>query len=135
MTAPALDTRDHVAALTAALAHPELPVFEYGEVPGLNGNPGSTPDQYVLLQVERRTVPNVRMVGLASRTGWRITVRPVAPDATRCRWALNHVSTRLEGCTLSVGGFDSIPLQHETTDSVTPDEGLFSAVARWTYSL
>lgn len=137
--AHAVDERAHAAALSAAVAANigAWGVYGYGEVPGMNGNPGSIPEIYVLLQVERTFLPATRQSRLASRTGWRAVVRGVGSTPTEMRWAMNRIHLSLDSQRLTVDGFTSTPVAFESggEDDDPRTDGRCSAFARYTYAL
>lgn len=131
-----LDEREHAKALIAALeAASTRNAYEYGDVPGLDGNEGDEPAIYWLVQVERRNLPPLNMVKVARRTGWRASIRSVGTTINECRWAVLHASERLDSKTLTIGSLTSSRLQHETGESPEFDDGRADALTRYTYAL
>lgn len=138
-----LDERKHVAAiktvLEAALGNepgtvpPVGRVYDYGTVPGADGNAGTLPNIFTLLGLERRYVEPDR-AGRTSRSGWRLTVRYVGRTVDEARWAAAKVAAALE-TRLVVDGVTSTPLTHESTQAIALDEGRFSGWAAFTYVL
>lgn len=137
MTAPALDEREHIAALSAAIKpHIDInDVFQYGKVPGLDGNPGVEPRLYVLVQVERRALPAGRSARMASRSSWRASVRAVGTTIGECQWLTERIAIALEAQRLTVGGLTSTPIQHENGESPEFEKGRADALTRYTYAL
>lgn len=139
MTAPVLDERAHFAAIQAAIAAANTQLgadtYDYGEVPGEDGNEGTIPRIFVLLQVERRYLETLHSTRHSTRSSWRIAVRYVGRTVDEARWAGKHVSAALDAAVLDVEGFSSTPVQHEQTNAVTADDGLFSGLSVWTYTL
>lgn len=137
MSAPSFDERPHADALAAAIKAQFGPweCYEHGEVPGLDGNAGSIPDIFALVQVSRRYLPTQQAVRRASRTAWRASIHAVGRTADECRWAMNRISLALDSQRLAVSGRASTPIQHETSDDPGPDGGRFSALVRFTYTL
>jgi hypothetical protein len=138
VTAPGLDERQHAAALKAAIKARLAPgdeVYEYGDVPGLDGNAGIEPDLYVLLQIERRYLPAAHSPREATRTAWRATIRSVGTTVNECRWVSLKVAQALDSVRLTIGGIESTRIQHETTDAPEPRNGRADSLSRWTYSL
>lgn len=143
MTAPVLDERAHFAAwqariatgltLVDSLGNPVI--YDHGEVPGEDNNPGSLPRRFALLQVERRYLESLHSTRHATRSSWRIAVRHVGHTVDEARWVGMHVSAALDSKTIDIEGFTSTPAQHEQTNAVTADDGLFSGLAVWTYTL
>ncbi len=136
-TAPAIDERKHRDALDALL-EPSVGagrIYDYGTVPGADGNAGSLPPIYVLLTIERRYAPVSRNVGLASRSGWRVTTRYVGRTVDEARWAAMKITDALDGARLTVDDYVSTPVQHESTTAIELDEGRFAGLTVWTYAL
>ena len=130
-----LDERKHVeaikAALTAALGANR--VFDYGTVPGTDGNAGTLPPIFLLLGLERRYVEPTR-AGRTTRSGWRLTVRYVGRTVDEARWAAAKVAEALE-TRLVVDGVTSTPVTHESTQAIALDDGRFSGWSAFTYAL
>lgn len=136
-----LDARPHAEAATTAISTALAPweVFDYGHVPGADGNEGDLPDIYALLTVERRANPNLRLSAQASRVGWRLTVRVVGTDVDETRWALRQVSAALNERRLPIVVSDdetrpTSPIQFESDQSPEPDDGRYAALSSWTYA-
>lgn len=131
-----LDARAHFAALVAAVeAEPQtFPVLGYDDVPGANGNGGTTPPLYVSLTVERRYSPGGR-AGRAGTRGWRATARAVGYSEAECRLVLLTVANALDGAELTVAGVRSTPARLESEQSPEFDDARYSALAVYTYTL
>lgn len=141
-SAPVTDERKHDAAIRPLLAarlgdeaNGDSRVYAYGEVPGMDRNPGVIPDIYVLLTIERRYAPPVRMVGRPSRSGWRVTCRGVGRTVNEARWAMNASTNALEDLRLQIADATSTPLTLEVAQLVEPDDGRFSGLVTYTYVL
>lgn len=136
-TAPVLDEREHRTALDTLIESTVGAgrVYSYGTVPGADGNAGSLPPIFVLLALERRFVPISRGVGLASRSGWRLSTRYVGRTVDEAAWAAFKVGEALDGALLAVDGHTSTPVQLESTQAIALDDGRFAGLALWTYSL
>lgn len=132
-----LDERDHAAAVLTVLNTALSPACAYtrGEVPGLDGLPGREPDEYALVDLERRGGLPVRACGATGRSGWRLTVRAVAVHTDNARRLLALASAALDFTALSVDGDRSTPLQLESADAVEADDGRHSGALVWTYAL
>lgn len=136
-SAPAVDERAHRDVIKAALLtkFPNPVVFDFGTVPGLDGNAGSTPRIHALLAIERRYV-EPRRAGLTGLSGWRVSVRGVGRTPDEARQALLWATAALEENRLTVADVVSTPLAHEsTTNPERDDDGWFSGLASWTYAL
>lgn len=138
MTAPGLDERQHATALKAAIdaaLGTAGDVYEYGSVPGIDDNEGDEPGIYALIQVERRYLPAQHGVRQATRTAWRATIRSVGTTVNEARWVSLKVAQALDSVRLTIGGHESTPIQHETTDAPTHRNGRADSLSRWTYAL
>ena len=141
-TAPAIDERAHDDVIRPLLAdelgtepNGDERIYAYGQVPGLDNNPGVVPGIHALLVIERRYAPPALMVARAGTSGWRVTVRGVGRTVDEARWAMNAATRALEGRRLSIEGVMSTPLTLEVAQMVEPDDGRFSGLATWTYVL
>lgn len=143
-TAPALDVRDHVRAIKAAIdaqfGTSGWHAYNFGEAPGDPQNPVeaqrrlSLPPIYALVAVERRNLPWRRSVtAQAGRSGWRAAVRAMGRSVDESLWALDRVHLALDEAILTVGGMVTTPIQHETSLSPEWDSGRFSALSAFTY--
>jgi hypothetical protein len=137
-----LDEREHIAVLTPMLDatlgvdpdSDELRVYEYGKVPGADGNPGVLPRIYVLISLGRRFVP-ANKGDTTARSGWRVSLRYVGHTIDEVRWAGARIADALDQKRITVAGLDSTALLHESTTPAKPDSGLFSALVSYTYAL
>lgn len=133
------DEAAQFAAIKALV--PGLPIYDYGRVPGLMNvagqvNPGSAPDVYGLLSIERRPVPQEgTRVGRTQRLGYRASLRIAARSASVVRVQVKDASNALDGTTLTVGGVKSTPLHHDSSTAPDPDDGYYAALHQWTYAL
>ena len=135
-TAPALDERTHretIKALLTATLGPNR-VYDYGTVPGADGNAGTIPPIFTLVSVERRYVEPSK-AGQASRSGWRVNVRFVGRTVAEADWAAWKVTQALDGVRVSLDGVTSNPITHELSEDIAPDDGRFSGRKQWIYAL
>lgn len=109
-------------------------VYDYGEVPGADGNPGKLPNIFALPTLERRYVAP-RRGGLAGRSGWRLAVRYVGRTVDEARWAQNRITLAIDERRLTIGDFTSSPVTHESTTDIAPDDGRYSGLTVWVYAL
>ena len=110
-------------------------VYDYGQVPGADGNAGTLPDIYALLSVERRGNPQVRASARTTRTGWRFTVRVVGRTVNEARWALAKVAAAVNENQLNVGTDTTTPIQFERDQAPELDEGRYTALSSWTLAI
>ena len=131
---PMLDASAHWDAIKALLtATVGANVYDFGKVPGADGNKGTLPTTYVLLTVERRyAAPNN---GRSAVTGWRVSCRFVGTTSPNARDVGNWVTAALNEARLTIGGTQSTPITHESTTAVESDDGRFSGLSNWTYAL
>lgn len=131
-----LDSRAHATAVKAAIKAQLGPnnAYDYGTVPGADGNTGTLPNIFVLVSVERRYNPNLRLSAQAGTTGWRIGVRALGRTVDESRWALLKVATALNEARLTIDGTTTTPIQFESDQAPVLDEGRYSALSLWTYS-
>lgn len=140
VTAPAIDSYQHFNAVKALLLAPlNQKVYEWGAVPGRKNaagttNPGTAPNIYVLLAVERRFAETF-VAGRAQMSAWRIATVSVGRTPGEVRWAQLRVATALESLRLVVAGKTTTPVAIETPGSPQPDEPSYSARDTFTYAL
>ncbi len=131
------DFRPHAtaikAAIKAALPTP-LDVYDYSTVPGTNGNAGTVPASFVIVAIERRYNPNLRLTAQAGAVGWRVSARCVASSVTNAGLLLSAVATALNEKRLVVDGADTTTIQFESDQTPALDDGKYSAVAIYTYA-
>lgn len=136
MSTVTLDSRPHIAAIRAAIKAEIGPnnVYEYGQVPGADGNAGTLPNIFVLVAIERRYNPTLNLAAKAGATGWRVSARAVGRTVDEARWALFKVATALNEQRLTIEGRATTPLQFESDRTPEKDDGRFSGVAMYTYA-
>lgn len=132
-----IDSRPHASAVKAAVTSslaPSWTAYDYGKVPGSDGNSGTLPSIYALVSVERRFNSNLRLSAQASQTGWRITVRSAGRTIDETRWAMNRAAVALNEARLTVEGRATSPIQFEVEQSPELDGGRYSGLSSWTYA-
>ena len=137
-----LDERAHRAALDTLLtAQVGDHVYSPGTVPGDPANPVEAqrklplPNIFVVMGLERRYADRVVANGLATRTAWRLSTRYVGRSVDEAAWAAYHCALALEGARLVVNGLTSTPIRQESAQAIALDDGRFSGLTFWTYSL
>lgn len=132
-----LDARPHSIAvrkaITAALA-PDWSAYDYGKVPGANGNPGELPAIFALVSVERRPNVNLRMSAQSARVGWRLSVECVGRTVAEAAWAMNRVSLAVNEQALTIGSQLTSPIQFESDQAPAPDDDQYAGRSFWVYS-
>lgn len=126
------DERLHATAVVARL-NAVLPAavraYDIDDVPA------EKPSKYVEVTVSRR-FGGVLRTAATSTGGWRVTTRVVDQTSiSNARLTANTVRTALEFYRLSVGGKTSTPTQFETAEVIGPDDGWWSGLTAWTYTL
>lgn len=116
------------ARLSAAAKAPAYDVDEIEDLPKL-------PVNYVEVHLSRRFGGERRADGSLDAIPRRLSTRVVSQTVTNARLLEERVRASLEFNTITVGGRTSTPIDYETSDSIEPDEGWFSALTDWTYVL
>lgn len=132
-----LDARPLTEAIRAAI-EADLggwQVYDYGQVPGADGQPGTLPNIYALLSVERRGNSQIRTVARTTRTGWRFTVRVVGRTVNEARWALAKVAEAVNEVVIVVADEQTTPIQFERDQAPELDEDRYTALSSWTLAL
>lgn len=136
-----MSEQDGWDALQALVATSPLgaDLYDYGKVPGADGNLGDMPEAFALLSIARRFAPPTRNGG-TDRTGYRASFRYVGTNPRNARLVGEWIRAALEttpgrGKRITVGGVDSTPLTHESTTAVEKDDGLYSGQVVYTYAL
>jgi hypothetical protein len=131
-----LDARLHATAVKAALEAQlgAVNVYEYGTVPGSDGNAGTLPENYVLITVERRFGGVTRMTAQRGVVGWRITARSVGMSVTNTRLTMLKVATALNEKRLTIDSDPTTPIQFEAEQAPELDSGRFSALSIYTFT-
>jgi hypothetical protein len=133
-----LDARPHAdavkAAVTAAMA-PLWSAYDYGDVPGFDGNRGDQPNLFALVSVTLIPSSGQRMSAQTGVTRWRVSVRGAGRTVDEARWVLFHAVEALHERALTVDGRLTTPLQAEPGQMPSKDaEGRYSGLSVWTYS-
>lgn len=129
---------DELAAQNAVIARVASLVVAY-EAPALTlqqtQNKDDLPVRYVEVTVSRRFGGSPRRAGSPSEVvSYRATTRAVAKtqdDALR----LADATAGLEGSILTVGSGTSGGVDYESSSRVAPDDGWFSGMTVWTFSV
>ena len=120
-----------LAAINAAIA-PAV-AYEYGKVPGADGNAGPEPFKYVVMDLSRRFVDSFRGSGEASVTGGRLGTRYIAKSLTDAREMRRRVTAALEDKVLTSTAGEVGPFRFETSDPFVPNQGYQVAEDLWTF--
>ena len=121
-----------LAAINAALS-PAAVAYEYGKVPGANGNAGTEPARYVVVTVSRRYVPERRASGYVSVPGGRLGVRYIAKAATDVRNMRRLATEVIEDQILTTDAGEVGPFTFESGDPARPDGAYLVADDSWTF--
>lgn len=120
-----------LAVLNAALA-PAV-AYEYGKVPGSNGNPGKEPSKYVLVDVSRRYVDSFRGGGGPSVKSHRLGTRYVAKSGADARTMQKRITDALEGQIVATDVGEIGPFIFESSDAITLTDGFHVGTDTWTF--
>lgn len=131
MSPPGVSSGGQYAAWVSLLSGlSEWPAFSYGAVPGVEGNEGTEPVKYLLVDVQRMAVAAPVS---PLRTGWRVMVLAADTSPANVRLALDRVAAVVESRRVTLGGVSSTPIMHESTDGPERDGARFSGSSSWTY--
>jgi hypothetical protein len=101
----------------------------------LDDVPATLPTHYVAVTVSRRVRGELRAAA-TSTAGWRDTTRVVDKNSvTNARNTAKIVRSALEFASLSVDGKASTAVQFESAEPIGPDDGWWSGLTTWTYTL
>lgn len=93
------------------------------------------PRDYAELHLSTRGRGDVRRGGHSETTGWRAQVRVVCGSVGNAFLALDRADGVLTGRRLTAGGRESTPLDAQPSDLPAEDDGYYSALAEWTFTL
>lgn len=127
--------QQHHDAVTAALTAVNARPYDYNDVipTGTSG--------YTLVAVTDRFGGNLRLTGQVGVRAVRVTCRYVGTTPDNVRELRRRGESALREKSLTVGGFESTPIQFETAEVVAPDGDAtsggqwFSALSAYTYSV
>ena len=120
-----------LATLNTAIA-PSV-AYEYGKVPGSNGNAGTEPSKYLLIDVTRRYTDVRRVSGVVSMKGYRLGTRYVAKSIGDAREMRRRTTAVLEDQILATPDGDLGPFTFETADALVLTEGYHVGTDTWTF--
>ena len=114
-------------------------IFDFGDIPGVDGNPGTLPRLYGLLECQRMPLEALHASRLATRSAWRVTARSVGSTADEARWVAKQFASAFDSARLTIEGFESTPLFHEETEAVarfgSGTDRWFEGQSSWSYCL
>lgn len=125
------DEELHATAVKAVLTTASAAPYDLDDLKAL----ATPPAQYVEVTVSRRFGGEARNAGPKSRTGWRITTRQVAATVSNAREMRKRTHAALEAVRLTVGAEVSSPIEFEGGEPIGEDEGQWSGLETWTYSI
>lgn len=102
----------------------------------LDAVPTPRPSEYVEVTVSRRFGGTQTLAARSSLVGYRVTCRAVSHvKVANVRNALEKCRTALEYQRLTVGTEQTTPIQFETEDPAAYDDGWFSGLASFTFTV
>lgn len=122
---------DHAAAIFAALTGANAAPYDLDEL----RDPATRPAAYNEVTVSQRAGAPNRNVASTGRTGWRITTRSVAKTVTNAREMRSRARTGLLYVRLTVDGAVTTRIQFESEEPIAEDDGWFSGLTSWTYTI
>lgn len=131
-----LDARAHATALKAAVTAEldEWQAYDYGKVPGSDGNTGVLPNLFALITVDQVPSGSPRMSGQTGTTRWIVSVRGVGRTVDEARWVLFKAAAALHEQVLTVDGRTTEPLQARPGQSPRKDGTRYSGLSVYVYS-
>lgn len=127
-------TREQIVTTAVAAINAQLPddVRAYN----LDDVPAKRPATYVEVTISRRFIDDARRAdGSLSFDGYRLGTRVVARYATSARTAQDRCRAALDFVSLAFPDGAGAVVEFETEDELEPDDGWFSALTDWTFSV
>ncbi len=122
---------DLAAMLIGILDAAGVDTYLIDDLKGMN----QLPANYAELHLSTRGRGDVRRAGRAVPTGYRAQVRVVCGTVGNAYLALDRADTALTGRRITVAGQESTPLDAQPSDLPAEDDGYYSALAEWTFTL
>jgi hypothetical protein len=137
VTAPGVDGWDHLEVVKTALAplFGTTKAYRHGEVPGLNGTPGTLPGKFAVLSLTRTRTGTPRRNARESRSSWLLTIEWAGMDEREARWVEKRADEALAGTVLTIAGHVSTPVTYATGRAPRPDGGRVSGSTTYSYTL
>ncbi len=121
--------------MTAALAAINAQ-FSTPRAYSLSDVPATRPPEYVTALLIRRPGARLNAGGSTGIVGYRLRVRAVSQASdSNVRNSLEKCRAALEFKRLTVGGKSTTPIQFETEDDVSGDDGWFAAYDDYTFAI
>lgn len=125
--------RDDIAADLLAIINAALTPRDAYE---LDDVPQPRPNEYVEITVSRYDASEKRQDGFAGTSAWRLTCRYVAHRITNVSRMQQLVRDAFPHPTcITVDGVESTAVAFEVEDAITPDDGWFSGLDTFTFTL
>lgn len=143
MTAPVVDERPHATTIKTVLGSAlglepvtnDVRVYDFGEVPGADGNPGKLPRIFATISIERVALALPKADRRPTRSAWRLSCRFAGRNVDEARWAAAQITGALDGQRLTIDGRESTPVRHEPGDPIQKDGDRFTGLSSWVYGL
>lgn len=121
--------------LIALLGSVDVEAYEVDELERRE-KAGTFPDDYAELHLSTRGRGDVRRQdGSSSVRGWRVQIRVVCRYVENVQILLDRISGVLNAAHLVADGRTSTPFDEGPADPPRPDDGWYSALAEWTFTL
>lgn len=127
-------TQEVAAWLITRLGAAEVQAFEVDELDRLR-NEGSFPDDYAELYLSTRGRGVRRADGTSDVLGYRVQVRVVCKYVDNAYLLLDRTRGALYGANVPVGDGLSSPIDEGPAEMPRPDDGWYSALTEWTFTL
>lgn len=126
--AAALVASANVALASGGLTNPTK-AYDVDDVPS------PRPRDYVEISLHRRAGGEFRACGWVGTTSWRVTARYVARSVSNARDLRKRITAGWEDIAITVDGIESTRLIFETAVPIGEDDGYYSGLDSWVYSL
>lgn len=123
--------QDIAATIIAILDAADVETYQLDDLKGMNHLPAN----YAELHLSTRGRGDVRRAGHSEVTGWRLQIRVVCSSVGNAYLALDRADQVLTGRRITAAGRESTPFDAQPADLPAEDDGYYSALAEWTFTL
>lgn len=125
--------RSIAAVVIARLDAAQVPAYLLEDVQDVAAD--DLPTEYAEVHLSTRGRGVKRNDATSDITGWRLQVRVLATQTANTFLALDRSTHVLTGAVLQIGDRATTPLDEQPSDPPAPDDGYYSALAEWTFTL